>query len=123
MSRIGSHLVREALAELADEAYQREIWLASEGPRVGSLLEATERLFDDSGLSDALDRAGSHVIDEPIDAGLRRLRRMLKPLADSNLPVPDVLATRQMAEARALAAKVLFALVRRDAELSRLSGA
>jgi len=85
-------------------------------------LEASERLFDDSGLGDTFDRAGSLVIDEPIDAGLRRLRQMLKRLADSDLPVADVLANRQMVEARALAAKLLFALVRRDAELSRMTG-
>ena len=59
MSRVVAHLVQEALAELADEPYQREVWLASGGPRVGSLLvEATERLLDDSGLGDALNRSG-----------------------------------------------------------------
>jgi hypothetical protein len=122
MSRIGLHLVREALSEIADEAYQCEIWLASDGPRVGSLLEATERLFDDSGLGDALARAGSPAFDEPIDDGLRRLRQVLMRLSDSNLTVADVLADRRMVEARALAAKALFALVRLEAERSRTTG-
>ncbi len=122
MTHIGLHLVREALAEVADEAYQREIWLAGDGPRVGSLLEATERLFDDSGLGDALERAGSPAFDESIDSRLRRLRQVLMRLADSNVTVAEVLADRRMVEARALAAEALFALVRREAELSRTTG-
>jgi hypothetical protein len=119
MSRVVMHLVREALAELADENYQREVWLASHGPRVGSVLEASERLFDDSGLGDALNRPDALVFDGPTDAGLRRLQRMVQGVIEIDGTVFDVLASRDLREVRELAAQMLFSLVRRDAELSR----
>lgn len=49
--------VVSGLEELADRKLQRELWLSSGPPEVSSLTEAVERLFDDSGLSIALEGA------------------------------------------------------------------
>jgi hypothetical protein len=55
---------------LADEAYQRQLWLAAGGPEVSSFTECISRLWDDSGLSDALDRPQG-VYTPEIDDQLR----------------------------------------------------
>jgi len=76
MTSVSRHLVRDALRELADEAYQRRLWTEPQGPEVGSLTEAICRLFDDSGLGDALDN-GQEIFGPPVDSLLVGLGDLL----------------------------------------------
>jgi hypothetical protein len=107
VSRVIDELVEGALRELADEDAQAALWSASEGPEVSSLAEAKSRLWDDSGLGDAMER--DIVFTEGIDAQLRRLREFLHRV-DENAPVETLLASPQVAIVRTLARELLVAL-------------
>jgi hypothetical protein len=87
--RVIDELVEDALRELADESYQRELWLAASGPEVSSFTECYSRLFDDGGLGSALD-APDAVYDRQIDERLRVLARVLADMDESrSLPRGD----------------------------------
>lgn len=105
MTLIVHALVREALAELADPAYQRRIWTASEGPEIGSLTEAIARLFDDSGLGDALAR-GHEIYGTAADPMLRELDALLAEVDDGRAPA-SILRDPRIDEIRRLAAALL----------------
>jgi hypothetical protein len=102
--------VEDALRELADEGEQARLWLADAGPEIGSLDECICRLFDDSGLGDALDRG--RVYTPEIDAGLRDLRQALSKI-DRKCPVAMVLADPGLARARE-SAQMLLPLFNED---------
>jgi hypothetical protein len=114
MSRIYINHVREGLAELASEARQRQLWLASAGPLVSSFEEAASRTFDDSGLSVELDRAsaGGVLGDEAVRL-LRELGRAVDAV-DHTLPRNDLIDSVAMERVRALAAAALDAVESRD---------
>jgi hypothetical protein len=103
--RVIDELVEQALRELADQAMQTRLWLASSGPEIASLDECQCTLFDDSGLGDALDKA--HVVYAPqVDDHLRELRLVLHRI-DHNRPPQHVLDDEFLHEARARAQGLL----------------
>lgn len=101
-------VVREALEELADAAYQRRVWTASEGPEVGSLTEAIARLFDDSGLGDAM-ASGMDVYGVEAAGLLRKLDALLSELDDGR-PPESILHDGRIEEVRRLSASLARAL-------------
>ena len=105
---VGHHIVREALVELSDAAYQRRVWAAAEGPEVGSFEEAVCHLYDDSGLGIALDGAGD-VYGPAIDGRLRELLALLRRV-DGRRPPTEVIQDPLLARARGVAAAVLHDL-------------
>jgi hypothetical protein len=105
----GEH-VEEALRELADADAQARLWLADSGPEVSSLDECACRLFNDSGLGDALDKGP--VYGRDIDAGLRELRHAVARI-DRTRPVPVLLADPAVARVRK-AAQTLLVLFNED---------
>lgn len=116
MNRVLDEVVESALRELADESEQRELWRAAAGPRVSSFTECMSRLWDDSGLGDALD--GTDEVYSPlIDRRFRMLGLVLDRI--DGLRAPDeILADPRLQEARVLARQLLIDLRRfgEDAE-------
>ena len=52
--------VRDGLSALSDKAHQRNVWMRlHDGGQMDSFEEAVCRVFDDSGLGDALDKGGA----------------------------------------------------------------
>jgi predicted GTPase len=102
-----SELIDSALRELSDERTQTTLWCSEGGSEVSSLTEAISRLWDDSGLGDAMERGV--VFDEAIDDRLRRLQQVLDILDESS-PPPELLASPQLGVARSLATELLEAL-------------
>jgi hypothetical protein len=100
------HVV-EALRELADPAERSRLWLSS-GGEASSIVECTCRLFDDSGLGDALDR-GEPVFSERIDRELQLLRKVLASIDVGRDPT-ELLADPSVSEAGVRAGGVLAAL-------------
>jgi hypothetical protein len=107
VTRVLDEIVEEALRELSDEQAQARLWRSSGGTEVSSLAEAKSRLWDDSGLADAMERG--EIYNAPIDSQLRRLRDVLRRV-DENEPVDALLASTDLATARALANELLEAL-------------
>jgi hypothetical protein len=100
-------LVVEALSELADAEVRERRWTAG-GGGVSSLEECICRLYDDSGLGDALDRS-ELVFSERIDCELSQLRRTLRSVRVGR-PPEDVLRDLFVAEAGVGAAAILASL-------------
>ena len=100
----GEH-VEDALRELADADAQARLWRADSGPEISSLDECACRLFDDSGLGDALDKG--EVYGPDLDTGLRELRRALSKI-DRNQPVSQLLAAPGVAQVRRSAQALLL---------------
>ncbi len=119
MSWVYRHLVKEALAELADATFQRRVWLGTGSADVGSLVEAMSQLFDDSGLGDALDKGERSIFGRETDAALVALEAKLKRLAAGSAAPAEILADDRLAEIRDAARDALFAIVRYEAEESR----
>ncbi len=111
MKWIGHRIIRNALAELADAEYQRQLWTGALEDQMGSLVEAHCALFDDSALGKELD-LGRPVFGEPVDAALVDLGVLLRKIDDRRSPA-DILADPRLEEVRALAASILFEIVRR----------
>jgi hypothetical protein len=110
MTTVVDDLVESALRELADATHQRELWLASGGPEVSSFTECISRLWDDSGLGDALERP--RVVYSPeIDRRLRELRVVLTGIDDSRSP-EEILKDPELDRARSMASALLEALRR-----------
>ncbi len=101
----------DALAELADLAYQERVWSGRDPHAMSSLVECEEALFDDSGLARALERGGA--FGRSIDAKLRQLGALLDEV-DATQPVSSLLCDGVLAECRALAADVLRDLASDD---------
>lgn len=119
MSWLEPHLIKEALAELADSSYQEHVWSGLAAGHASSPSEAINRLFDDSGLGDMLD-SGESAFDEPADQLLRELERALKPLEAVATDVDAFLGDRRLPSVREAAAAALFEVVRAEARQSRL---
>lgn len=109
MTRVMDELVEAALRELADEDEQRQLWLAAEGPRISSFTECISQLWDDSGLSDALDGQSGAVYTSEIDERLRKLRDVLRNI-DGNRAPEEILRDPPLDEGRAVAQRLLMDL-------------
>lgn len=107
MTRVLDEIVEEALRELSDEQAQTTLWSSSGETDVSSLTEAKSRLWDDSGLADAMEHGV--VYSDEIDGKLRRLHATLRRI-DENAPVATLLAGSDLATARSLAKELLDAL-------------
>lgn len=107
MTGVVDALVEEALRELSDEQVQATLWASSGKPEVSSLAEAKSRLWDDSGLAEAMSRGV--VYSDQADTLLRQLRATLHRV-DDRAPVEVVLASADLAEARSIAHEVLCAM-------------
>lgn len=105
MTRVLHTLVREALAELSDAAYQERVWTASDGPEIGSLTEAVARLFDDSGLGDAL-AGNQEVYGAVADEMLRDLDARLSQIDEGRSP-SSIIADPEIEGIRLVAAALL----------------
>ncbi len=105
MTGVVDELVEDALRELADESFQRQVWLASRGPLVGSFTECCCQLWDDSGLGDALDRR-HRVYSGPLDERLRALHALLRRIDERRAP-EAILQDPRLAEARSAARELL----------------
>ena len=119
MGSVERHLVKEALAELADAPFQQRVWLAGTGPEVGSVVETMSQLFDDSGLGDAIDAGGEVVFSVEVDELLTALEIEVRSLASGARPPSEILADVRLPKIRALAAEALFGIVRIEARESR----
>lgn len=106
--QVYEEMVRDALSELADEDHQRQLWTSLTPSGQSSLEECWERLFDDSGLSAALDRQ-TEVFGEQPDQSLRDLDAALRQVP-VNASADDVIASDEMALVRRLATTTLSLL-------------
>jgi heme oxygenase len=93
------------LKSLADSSYQRRAWLSSSGPIVSSFSEDVSQLFDDTGLSDALEQ-GSRIFGDVIDRDLRALGKAVIAV-DESTPPADLLDSDELANIRQIAASLL----------------
>lgn len=116
MTNVVQALVVDGLGELADEAAQRALWLASDGPEVSSFTECLSRIWDDSGLSDALDRP-QDVYTTEIDDRLRSLRATLARI-DDRLAPNAILDDPRLRRAR-LEAQELYERIASDGDTQR----
>lgn len=100
--------LRSALMDLSDAEFQRRAWLASDGPVVSSFSEDISQVFDDTGLSRALD-AGTCPPEleeraftalQQLSVAVRRVDQAAKP--ERLLQDPMVKEVRELA-AHALA--------------------
>jgi hypothetical protein len=103
-------VVLQALSEIADRRFQERVWLSAEGPEIGSLIEAVNRLFDDSGLGDVLGKGT--VFSAEVDELLTELDRLVVPLTEEHQNPAALLKDSRLARIRELAASALFAIVR-----------
>jgi hypothetical protein len=100
--------VDEALAELSDVEYQRRVWLHPTPELVGSLTEAWEQLFDDSGLRWTLDREPA-TLDDSFVSLVRRLHRHLQQV-DPSGAAGEMIESEAMAQVRSAARRTRDAL-------------
>jgi hypothetical protein len=103
VTRVLDEIVGEALRELSDEQAQMPVDFVG-WTRGLSLAEAKSRLWDDSGLADAMQLGV--VYSDSIDLQLRRLHDTLRRL-NENAPVAEVLGSGDLATVRALATGLL----------------
>jgi hypothetical protein len=101
--------VIELLNELADEGFQRKVWLAPDGPKISSFDEAICGLFDDTGLGDLLEKQSPPVFTSEIDTILRELDQLSTQASHlfRTMPPASIVDHPKMCEVRCMAAKVL----------------
>lgn len=110
------HLIKEALAEIADNTFHSPLW-RGESVEIGSAIEAYSQLFDDSGLGDALE--SGTVFDAAIDERLRQLDTSLRALELARVGTEELLADPRFRTISERAAEVLFMIIRFEAASSR----
>lgn len=111
MTIVLTETVLSALRELADLDYQRRVWTRQDRDgEMSSFEECVASLFDDSGLSLALDGRGG-AFGARIDAELKSLRLALARIDTQRSP-DAVVADPEMKLARDQAAAVLRELLR-----------
>jgi hypothetical protein len=101
-------IVRSALEELADAAYQQEAWTGRRPEEISSFEECVEQLFGDSGLSLALDRS-QQVFGPGVDSDLRTLNDLVGRIEARRSP-EDIIRDPAMLRVRQVAKQVLRAL-------------
>jgi hypothetical protein len=96
-----------ALQDLSDAEFQRRAWLASAGPVVSSFSEDVSQVFDDTGLSLALD-AGKcpPELDEQAFSALKELGSAVRQV-DQAAPPERLLQDQRVKEVREIAARAL----------------
>jgi hypothetical protein len=102
--------VIEFLHQLADDEFQRRVWLASSGPEVSSFAEAVSGLFDDTGLGDALENEQHFSVFTPqIDDNLRQLGHLVIKVAQPfrSMAPAALIEDARMREIRSIASRVL----------------
>lgn len=105
--------VIEGLQELADESYQRRVWLGASCTEMSSFVEAVCGLFDDSGLSAEMDREKKHILFSiSVDKVLRQLDYVINHTSQEfdRLPPAVMIGHPKMQEIRQLSAIVLAKL-------------
>lgn len=109
MTKVLADAVRSALAELADLEYQSRVWTGRD-PRgeMSSFVECVSRLYDDSGLEQAL-CADQSVFGLAIDHELETLGELVAKVDSSQAPDATI-ADPRMQRIRSQAAAVLRAL-------------
>lgn len=96
-----------ALRDLSDADFQRRTWLASEGPVVSSFSEDVCQVFDDTGLSLALDAGRCPPeLEEQAFAALQELDAAVRRV-DQASPPERLLRDPRVKEVREIAARVL----------------
>jgi hypothetical protein len=100
----------ECLTELSDESLQRRRWLAegvdpSGAVEMSSFEEAVCGLFDDTGLSGALEK-GATGFGEDVDRQLRELHKLLNPI-DSRRSPKEIMSDPRMARVRKISSDLL----------------
>lgn len=113
-----TEMVLDCLAELSSREEQERLWLSTgeHGAEVSSPVEAVCRLFDDSGLGDALDwalrqrKGGREVSNEPvydihIDERINALGELLRQIPTGS--PQRVIDSAEMADVRIAAAHLL----------------
>ena len=100
----------EALRDLSDVEYQRRAWLASQGPVVSSFDEQACQVFDDTGLSPALDtdRRPPELSEDAFSA-LKDLDLAVSRV-EGNAPPERLLEDPRVVKVRELAARALALL-------------
>jgi len=97
------------LPDLADYNYQKRVW-ATGKPQPGDMsptfVEAWCQLFDDTGLSDALN-IGQTVFGAAADQAILDLNAALRKVDDKNKPDSMIIDTPAMQNVREKAAKAL----------------
>jgi hypothetical protein len=97
--------VIECLKHLADVNYQSQAWLSSTGPLVSSFSEDVSQLFDDTGLTDALDQ-GTPVFNDVVDRELVDLVNAVSAV-DQSKPPGILLESGEVARIRQVASSIL----------------
>jgi hypothetical protein len=119
MSRASKPVVVEivvsALRELADETYQRRVWVEGSKTEVSSMNEATAALFNDSGLDEAIEK-NQVTFSQEVDADLKRLRAMLRLSLDTQLDrgTEAVIGSPEWEIVRQLAGQLVEKITRRE---------
>jgi hypothetical protein len=98
------------LTELSDIDFQRRAWLAASGPEVSSFSELVSQLFDDTGLTDALEDARiEEAVGLEAAAKLRALDNAVAKI-DQSLPPGALINLPAMVQIRELARQALEAI-------------
>lgn len=109
MTRVLTRAVRSALGELSDFEYQARVWTGRDRRgEMSSFVECVSRLYDDSGLEDALSD-DLDVFGAPVDDGLRVLGDLLARVDNGQVP-NQLIADVRMEQIRAQAAALLAAI-------------
>lgn len=99
--------LKESLGDLADIDFQRRAWLSADGPEVSSFDELICQVFDDTGLSDVIDKPYlEDIVGRAAAARLRTLDRAVSEI-DSDLPPAELILLPEMARIRELARQAL----------------
>ena len=101
-------ILESALRELADDAYQRHVWLGYSKTKVSSMTEAIAALFDDSSLDRALEKQQvvfSPEIDNELGQLGKRLSRSL--IAEEKVGTLAVLESAEWKEIQNSAGRIL----------------
>lgn len=105
-----------ALRDLSDADFQRRAWLASEGPVVSSFSEDVCQVFDDTGLSLALDAGRCPPeLDEQAFAALQELDAAVRRVVEQAAPPERLLQDPRVKEVREIAGRALALVGERQA--------
>ena len=105
MIHVYNEIVEECLQEFADEEAHGVLWRSDGKSDVSSFIECSCRLWDDSGLGDAMEKPGV-IYSKDIDDKLRRLHIVLRKV-DYRQPVDNVLQDPNLRAARGMAGALL----------------
>lgn len=110
-------LILESLAELGSDLFQRQVWMAQVEGVCASSIECFCRLFDDSGLGDALEE-DVEAFGGEIDNTLREILRLMISIGDA-IYEPELFAEAAFQRMSLLASDILPFVMLRAPELPR----